>query len=62
MVLGRDDLAPVPRCLEEQMKYCEVTNIEALKEKISLEALQKALQCIGAFEQTGAPTGMFKPT
>jgi hypothetical protein len=44
------------------MKYCEVTNIEALKEKISLEALQKALQCIGAFEQTGAPTGMFKPT
>jgi hypothetical protein len=55
LVLGRHDLVWFRRSLEEQMKYWEVPNIEALKEKIGLEALEKARQCIEAFEQTGAP-------
>jgi hypothetical protein len=54
-VLGRDDLSWIPRPLEERMKYWNVPDIEALKEKIGLEALQKARQSIEAFEQTGTP-------
>jgi hypothetical protein len=54
-VLGRDDLAWIPRPLEERMKYWNVPDIEALKGKIGLEALQKARQSIEAFEQTGTP-------
>jgi hypothetical protein len=55
VVLGRDDLAWIGRPLEEQMKYWEVTDIKALKEKIGPEAFENARQSVEAFEQTGAP-------
>jgi hypothetical protein len=55
VILGRDDLAFVPRPLEELMKYWTVTDIEALKEKIGPEALENARQSIEACEHTGAP-------
>jgi hypothetical protein len=55
VVLGRDDLAWIPRRLEERMEYWEVTDIEALKEKIGPQTFENARQSIEAFEQTGAP-------
>jgi hypothetical protein len=55
LVLGRDDLAWMPRSLEERLKHWKVPDIEALKEKIGLEVLEKARKSIEAFEQTGAP-------
>jgi Api92-like protein with ferredoxin domain len=55
LVLGRDDLVWIPNSLEERMKYWEVSDIEALKEKIGLEALETARRSIEAFEQTGTP-------
>ena len=55
VVLGRTDLVENPDPLEERMKYWNVSDIEALKEKIGPNAFENARQSIEAFEQTGAP-------
>lgn len=55
VVLGRDDLVWIPRSLEERMRYWNVSDIEALKQKIGPEAFDQARQSIAAFEQTGVP-------
>jgi hypothetical protein len=54
-VLGRDDLAWMPLSLEERLSHRNVPDVEALKEKIGPETLEKARKSIEAFEQTGAP-------
>jgi hypothetical protein len=54
LILNCDDPARMPRSLEVRMKYWKVPDIEALKEKIRLEAFENAGQSIEAFEQTGA--------
>ncbi len=55
LVFGRDDLVWIHNSLEERMQYWQVSDIEALKEKVGLEALENARRSIEAFEQTGAP-------
>jgi hypothetical protein len=55
LLLGRDDLVWFPRSMEEQMKHWQVSDIEALKEKIGTEAFDQARHSIEAFEQTGVP-------
>jgi Ferredoxin-like domain in Api92-like protein len=54
-LLGSDDLVWFPRSIEEQMKYWQVSDIDALKDKIGPEAFDQARHSIEAFEQTGAP-------